>query len=148
MTEIRNYKYNFIDAPAKAEGEMIKANDYNFIPEEKSTMNAYHDLMNELEEGEIVEGLVFGDYGWSDFGEEDCDNPIPQNKRGVLLTLEEAKPLMDGWTYHGGFGSPDCYATYVWTNKRIIWVTQYDGSTCLDSTPRHPISCKPNMPGG
>jgi len=148
MTEIRNYKYNFIDAPAKAEGEMIKANDYNFIPEEESTMNAYDDLMKELEEGEIVEGLVFGDYGWSDFGEEDCDNPIPQNKRGVLLTLEEAKPLMDGWTYDGGFGSPDCYATYVWTNKRIIWVTQYDGSTCLDSAPRHPMSCKPNMPGG
>jgi len=148
MNEIRNYKYNFIDAPVKAEGEMINANDYNFIPEEESPMNAYDDLMKELEEGEIVEGLVFGDYGWSDFGEEDCDNPIPQNKRGVLLTLEEAKPLMDGWTYDGGFGSPDCYATYVWTNKRIIWVTQYDGSTCLDSAPRHPMSCKPNMPGG
>jgi len=111
-------------------------------------MNAYNDLMRELEEGETVEGIVFGEYGWGGFGEEDCDNPIPKDKIGVLLTLEEAKPLMDGWSYDGGYGSPDCYATYVWTNQRVIWVTQYDGSTNLDSAPRNPVTCMPDMPGG
>lgn len=150
MTEVRNYKYNLIDAPAKAEGMAINPDDFGgvFDKPEEEEMNAYKDLMAELKDGEIVEGIVFGAYGWSDFGEEDCSNPIPESKRGVLMTLEQAKPLMEGWTYHGGYGSPDCYATYVWTNERIIWVTQYDGSTCLDSAPRHPMACVPDMPGG
>jgi len=113
-----------------------------------SKLNAYKDLLNELEDGEVVEAVVFGEYGWSGYNEEGCDNPVPKEKQGVLLTLEQAKPLMDGWSYDGGYGSPECYATYVWTNQRLIWVTQYDGSTCLDSAPRNPTACIPSMPGG
>ncbi len=109
---------------------------------------AHLELLKFLEKDEQVEGIVFGDFGWSSFGEEDISDPIPKEKRGVLLTLEQAEPLMQSWQFDGGFGSPDCYATYVWTNKRIIWVTQYDGSTCLDSAPRHPTDCIPDMPGG
>jgi len=112
------------------------------------TKNAYNDLMRVLEEGEIVEAIVFGEFGWSGFGEEDINNPIPKDKIGVVMTIEEAKPLMDGWSYFGGYGSPDCYATNVWTNQRIIWVTQYDGSTNLDSAPRNPKDGVPDMPGG
>jgi hypothetical protein len=109
-------------------------------------MNAYDDLMEELEEGEVVEALVFGEYGWGGYGED--TEFIPKDKKNVLLTLEEAKPMMDGWTYYGGYGAPDCYATYVWTNKRVIWVTQYDGSTNLSSAPRSPVACEPAMYGG
>jgi len=109
-------------------------------------MNAYKDLIDYLEDGEVVEALVFGEYGWSGYSEDTIF--VPKDKQGVLLTLEEAEPMMHGWTYDGGYGAPQCYATYIWTNKRVIWVTQYDGSTGLDSMPRNPLACKPDMPGG
>lgn len=53
-----------------------------------------------------------------------------------------------GCTYNGGYGSPACYATYIWTNQRTLWVTTYDGSTYLSSAPRNPISTMPEMSGG
>lgn len=109
-------------------------------------MNAYKDLIDYLEEGEVVDGIVFGEYGWG--GHREDTKFVPKDKQGVLLTLAQAEPMMDGWTYDGGYGAPECYATYVWTNKSVIWVTQYDGSTTLNSAPRHPVSCIPDMPGG
>jgi hypothetical protein len=109
---------------------------------------AYTDLMRELEQDEQVEGIVFGEYGWGGFQEDELTNPIPQNKLGKLMTLDEAKPFMQSWSFYGGYGAPTCYATYIWTNKRIIWVTQYDGLTTLDSAPRNPVDCTPDMPGG
>ena len=111
-----------------------------------TTLNAYDDLMKFLEKDEVVENIIFGDYGWSGFGED--VKFIKRNQKNKLMTIDEAKPLMNGWSFDGGFGSPDCYATYIWTNKRVIWVTQYDGSTNLDSMPRNPIACKPDMLGG
>ena len=120
--------------------------------------NAYTELMDSLEDGEIVECLVFGAWGWesSPDGDEDwqtgCGEPenshVPFKLRGKQLTLEEATPFMQNWSFYGGYGAPDCYATYIWTNQRIFWVTQYDGSTSLDSAPRHPSDTMPNMPGG
>ena len=109
-------------------------------------LDAYLDLIEYLAEGETVEAIVFGEYGWGGFMEDDVH--IPKEKQGIVMTLDKAEPMMRGWTYDGGYGSPQCYATYVWTNKRVIWVTQYDGSTTLDSAPRHPIACIPDMPGG
>ena len=109
-------------------------------------MNAYEDLLEHLHEGETIEAIVFGEWGWGSYGEESV--VVPKDKQGVLLTPEEAKPMMAGWSFNGGYGSPECYAVNVWTNKRVIWVTQYDGSTCLDSAPRNPIAHIPDMPGG
>ena len=118
--------------------------------------NAYDDLMECLKPGEVVEAIVFGPFGWGDdedepgqaYAEDRIRGPIPKDKRGKLLTLEEAKPHMQCWTFYCGYGAPMCYATYVWTNQRVIWVTQYDGSTSLDSMPRNPVACVPTMPGG
>jgi len=111
-------------------------------------MNAYKDLMKYLNEGETVEAIVFGEWGYGWYGFGDNDEPIPADKQGVVLSEEEAKPLMDGWSFFGGFGSPTSHAVNIWTNKRVIWVTQYDGSTTLDSAPRHPTAYMPDMPGG
>ena len=97
----------------------------------KKDTNAYEDLMNYLDKGEVVEGLVFGEYGWSGYREE--ANFVPKDKQGVLLTLEEAKPMMDGWRYYGGFGAPLCYATYIWTNDYRDWETDRK-STRLNSS--------------
>lgn len=109
-------------------------------------MNAYNDLLEHLNEGEVIEAIVFGEWGWGSYGEETV--AVPPDKQGVLLTPEEAKPLMKGWSFNGGYGSPECYAVNVWTNQRLFWVTQYDGMTWLDSAPRNPTAYIPDMPGG
>lgn len=123
--------------------------------------SAYEELQEYLDEGEVVEAVVFGSWGWGGYDEPNCNydeddaefpagnNPaVPYGKRGVLLTLEEAEPFMKSWTFYGGYGSPDCYATYIWTDRHVIWVTQYDGSTSLSCAPRHPLAIVPGMPGG
>ena len=123
-------------------------------------MNAWNDLQEILEPGEEVEAIVFGPWGWGcllgteeeenwELGFDEPDPPlVPFNKRGVVMTLEEAQQYMDGWSFYGGYGAPECYAVYIWTNQRIFWVTQYDGATGLNSAPRHPKNIMPNMPGG
>ena len=113
-------------------------------------MTAYTDLMEALEPGEVVESLVFGAWGWGDppdrdgafepgFGEPKPP-PVPVALRGRPMSLAEAEPFMQTWTFRGGFGSPDCYAVYVWTNRRVLWVHEYDGATGLASAPRNPIA--------
>lgn len=115
-------------------------------------MSAYDELLEYLNEGETVESIVFGPFGWGSgdklgYGEPES-RPVPLDQRRKLLTLEEARPFMQGWPFDGDYGAPKCYATYIWTDQRCIWVTQYDGSTCLSSMPRNPTACTPSMPGG
>ena len=109
-------------------------------------MGAYNDLMTFLEKDEHVEAVVFGQWGWDGFGEPDPP-PFPHKFFGKALTLAAAKPWMEGWYFDGGYGHPKCYAVNIWTSKRVIWVTQYDRSTRLDSAPRNPIDAMPYMPG-
>lgn len=121
-------------------------------------MSALTELKEFMNEGEAVEAIVFGAWGWGSgpdregkwdtgYGEPD-PAPVPFEKRGTVLTLEEAAPMMESWSFYGGFGAPNCYAVSIWTNKRLIWVTQYDGSTSLDSAARNPTNELPSMPGG
>jgi len=106
--------------------------------------SAYEELLSKLQEGEVVEAVVFGEYGWDDPG----TNLIPVDRRNKVLSFGEAKQYMKGWSFKNGFGEPDCYAVYIWTNFRVFWVALYDGSTRLNSMPRNPIDCVPGMPGG
>ena len=110
-------------------------------------MSAWDDLVEYLNEGEVIESVSFGPWGWDGFGEPE-DKPVPKEKQGVPMPPSEAQPLMQSWSFYGGYGSPDCYAVNVWTNSRVIWVTQYDGATGLDSAPRNPSENVPDMPGG
>lgn len=105
-------------------------------------MSAYTELQDYLTESEVVEAIVFGAWGWGE------DRDLPKEYIGKVLSLEAAEPHMQSWNFNGGFGSPECYATYIWTNERVIWITQYDGATGLDSMPRNPSDIVPNMPGG
>jgi hypothetical protein len=110
---------------------------------------AYEELGKFLEKGEIVEAIVFGAYGWDSAQRlPNIENPVPLDKIGVVMSLKEAKPFMMSWAFNGGYGLPDCYAVRIWTNMRVLWVTQYDGSTSLDSCYRNPVNCIPDMPGG
>ncbi len=116
-------------------------------------MTAYQELLEFLDKGEEVEALVFGNWGWDNGDDEPGYKepeppPVPFEKRKIVLTLRQAKPLMRTWSFNGDYGAPTCYAVTVWTNRRVIWVTQYDGSTHLSAALRNPEPCKPYMPGG
>lgn len=121
-------------------------------------MPARDDLLEFLKSDEKIECLIFGPWGWGRAPDKDGEwesgygepkpPAVPFDKRGVILSWEESLPYLEGWDFYGGFGAPECYAVRVWTNQRVIWVTQYDGSTGLDSAPRNPTATMPNMPGG
>lgn len=119
--------------------------------------SAWDELKELLEPGEKVKKVVFGPWGWSSEHEiqggklgfhEPDPPPIPLEVRGKLLGPRAAQKYMRGWSFYGGFGAPECYATYIWTSQRVIWVTQYDGATGLNWAPRDPTECIPDMPGG
>jgi len=111
------------------------------------TEEAYEQLIEYLREDEVIEAIQFGEWGWGGYKEPE-PNPIPHELFGKILTLESAEPYMRGWSIYGGFGSPECYSLNAYTNHRVIWITQYDGATGLDSMPRHPKGGNlPYMPG-
>ena len=108
--------------------------------------NAYEELIAELHPDEIVEAIVFGAWEgemWGDLAKP----PVSNTHQCHIMTLKEAEPIMQNWHLNTGFGGADCYATYVWTNQRVFWVHEYDGSTGLRSMPRNPVHCKPVMSG-
>ena len=104
-------------------------------------------ILELLADGETIEAVVLGAWGW-DGGDEPKPPAVPPDKRGKVLTWEQAAPMLTTWSFYGGDGAPDCYAVYIWTDRRVFWVTQYDGSTDLNEAPRNPVDCMPDMPGG
>lgn len=52
------------------------------------------------------------------------------------MRWDEAKKYMTGWSFAAT--EDDCYPAYIWTNKRIFFVHEYDGSILLMDLPRHP----------
>jgi len=96
--------------------------------------------------GEKIVGVVIGEMGWGDYYKEIVPM-YDQQPKGKLLSWEEAAPLLD-YEYDTGYGAPECNAIYVWTESRVLFVTQYDGATCIDYVPRNPVDIMPVMPGG
>jgi hypothetical protein len=121
-------------------------------------MSAYTELVGSMQEGEAVQAIVFGVFGdaeppaegedWTLAPGEPSPPPVPLDQRGRLLTLTQAEPFMQSWSFYGGYGGPRCYAVYVWTNRRVIWVQQYAGETWLSDAPRDPVACVPVIHGG
>lgn len=102
---------------------------------------------------ETIESVVIGPFGWSDdmddtdaYGEDRVERPV-KPRRGVVLTWEEARPMLD-YGYSSGFGAPECDAVWAWTPSRVLFVSQYDGATGVEWVPRNPVDGKPDMPGG
>lgn len=108
--------------------------------------DAWSDLLEHLEPEEVIESICFGEFGWGGFMMP--ENSIPESKIGVLLSPTEARDLMRGWSFNGGFGSPRCFAAYIWTDRNVFHVTEYDGATTLFGIPRNPVACLPEMSGG
>jgi len=111
--------------------------------------NAYKDLMAYLNKGENITAIVFGEWGGWDHQiacKEEYTRPVPVDMLNKRMTLAKAKPYLNkDWSFYGGYGGADCHSIYAWTNKRIIWVSEYDGATSLDSAPLKPCDCKPDM---
>ena len=107
--------------------------------------NFKDDLLAEAA-GQTIEAICIGDMGWSDFNHEHIPNwkEVP---RGKLLNWQEAAPLLD-FNYSTGYGAPECPCVYAWTKDYVIFISQYDGSTCTNKVPRNPCDCDPQMPGG
>ena len=95
--------------------------------------------------GEQIIAVVVGEMGW--MGYRDESKPAWGHIKGRVVTWEEARPMLD-YIYDDGYGAPDCQAIYAWTPTRVIFVSQYDGSTNIESIPRNPIDCVPDIPGG
>lgn len=110
-------------------------------------MSAKDELKAFLKPDEIIEAVVFGPWGWDGY-EEPEPPPVPEDMRGKVLSWTDAAPLMHGWEFNTGYGAPNTYAVCVWTNRHVIFVSQYDGATWLHRVPRHPIEHIPDMPGG
>jgi len=107
--------------------------------------SAYNELKIELRKGEEIEAIVFNNL-------DDCRNMedfhLPKEYCCRPLTLKEARPYLYGWVISGGFDEEEVIPIYVWTNKRVLFIRSYDGSTWLDSVPRNPVECNPYTIGG
>lgn len=118
--------------------------------------NRLIDWITEEAAGEEIQAVVIGRMGWAhgsgnedmanDYGCEDIPNYVncPVNK---VLSLEEARPWLE-YSFDAGYGSPGCQSITAWTPNKVIFISQYDGSTSVESVPRNPVDHEPKMPGG
>ena len=107
-------------------------------------MGNFKDDILEAANGEPIEAIVIGEYGWGGYKENER---VPDDKQGVILTWDEAAPMLD-YSYDTGFGAPECHAIEAFTASRILSVSEYDGSTYITWANRNPIATKPGMSGG
>ena len=108
-------------------------------------MTFKQDILNEAGD-ESIEAIVIGEMGWGDYGSDGVPNyaAIPKN---VVLSWADSQAFLD-YDYDAGYGAPRCNKITAWTPTRVIFVSQYDGSTALESVPRNPCNHEPSMPGG
>lgn len=100
---------------------------------------------------ETILSIAIGQFGWGGFrGDEQLypnGKPPEDPPIGEPIFWSAAKPHLD-YYYDGGYGSPSCHAIYAWTDSKVIFVSQYDGATGLETIPRNPSPCDVVMPGG
>ena len=106
------------------------------------TMDAMADLKRSLFPDEEILGIVFGD--WLDFSRPKYSGAEAM-RTGVLLSVEEAGPMMRGWEFYNS--DSKCYSMYAWTQGRVLFVSEYDGSTMINSCPRNPCAMIPKVYG-
>lgn len=96
---------------------------------------------------EPIEAVVIGQMGWGDdYNSEDVPRYGEQPK-GIVLSWDEAELWVD-YDFDDGHGAPGCNAIWAWTASRVIFISQYDGSTRVEWVPRSPVVGEPEMPGG
>lgn len=99
------------------------------------------DEILEVARGEPIIGICIKPYQrharWDSSSGD--DQPVRQ--------WEDVAPWL-GYTYDHGYGGVSCHSFIAWTESRVIFVSQYDGSSWVDSMPRNPTPTQVYMPGG
>ena len=57
---------------------------------------------------------------------------------GEPVTWAMAFPVLN-YEYDDGYGTQDCHDFWAWTETRVFFVHEYDGSTSIAWAPRNPI---------
>ena len=101
--------------------------------------------IEELAEGEQIESVIIGEFGWDGYGD---DSPLDNKYIGKVLSWWQASPLLS-YEFDDGYGAPGCHAIAAYTKSWIISVYQYDGATKPFRVARNPVDgFIPDMPGG
>jgi hypothetical protein len=100
-------------------------------------MSAYAELVSAFLPGEVLETVVFSRWA-SHKGEP--NPPISPELFGVVLTAEQAKPLMINWSTSGKTWLALVYPFYAYTNKHVWFIHDFDGATQLQCIPLNPYS--------
>lgn len=103
--------------------------------------------IEEMAEGEPVEGVVIGGMAWDDDYRSDEIPGYAEMPKNVVLTWDVAAPLLT-YEFSDGYGAPECQTITAWTRSWVIAVSQYDGSTSPFRLARNPTDHEPVMPGG
>jgi hypothetical protein len=70
-----------------------------------------------------------------------------ENGPDIVQSWEEVRDGLD-YQHDAGFGGRECHSIYAWTAGRVLFVTEYDGATSVESVPRFPRAGKPQSMGG
>ena len=97
-------------------------------------------------DGEEIEAVVIGHIGGTDYLEHKQDH-IPDNKKGVVMSWEEAQKLLD-YEFDDSFAEETCHAVWVWTPNNVIAIAQCECYSYPYSIPRNPLEIFPTMVGG
>ncbi len=106
----------------------------------------------ERKAGEPIEAIVIGPFGWGSmgdepgYGEKDVRESVLPN-RGIVQNWADVRRMLD-YDYGREFGAPGCDAIWAYTKRKVLFVSEYDGSTTIVAVPRNPEPGVPSMPGG
>lgn len=100
----------------------------------------FRDEILEAAEGEPIEAIrISNDPQEYLYYDDKNSNPrkIDSSKLNVNLPWEEAAPLLN-YTHNNGYGGQECHDIIAWTKNKVLFVHEYDGSTCVQSVYRNP----------
>lgn len=95
--------------------------------------NFKEDILHVVGEEDIIGIVLSEDY---------TNRSIPEDLESKVVSWEEVESLLD-YEYSTGRGSQDCHSIYAWTETRVIFISEYDGSTNVTSLPRNPVDISP-----
>lgn len=96
-------------------------------------------------EGKPITAIVISDYPrcweytdpfWTKYSRQD---PVPKGFYKRVLTWEEVEQYLD-YEYNSSFGARDCHDIRFWTEDKVFYVHEYDGSTDIHDQPRNPTA--------
>ena len=106
----------------------------NFLEDIQKTIRA--DCNSEPIESVVIANRM----GYYDDGD---DRAVPKEFIGKPVCFGDVRDYLD-YEYDTGYGGADCNAIYLYTKSFIVFVSEYDGATSINCTPRNPIECMPD----